>query len=147
MNFQTFTQQLKQRLTQQLPGEEVQFKMAPTRRLTYREYYEQGMKSAMQSAVLVCLYPIENKINVALMLRPTEPGVHSDQVSFPGGRFEETDESLEATALREAHEEVGIESSTLSVLGKLTPLYIPVSNYMVHPFIAVSNSRPIFSLN
>ncbi|HYV95782.1 MAG TPA: CoA pyrophosphatase [Chitinophagales bacterium] len=147
MDFENFIQQLAHYLTQPLPGEAAQFKMAPARRLTFKEYYEEGKINPKQSAVLICLYPYQDFVYTVLTLRPSEFGIHSDQVSFPGGRFEEADESLQATALRETYEEIGIESSELNVIGKLTPIYIPVSNYLVHPFIAVSYSRPEFSLN
>lgn len=147
MNFQLFIQNLKDQLKQPLPGEIAQLKMAPVQRLAYMEYFKAGLKDWNQSAVLVCLYPHLDSIYTVLMLRPSEQGAHSDQVSFPGGRFEEGDGSLEMTAIREAQEEVGIEPSSLEMIGKLTPVYIPVSNYLVHPFIAASFIRPNFSIN
>jgi len=147
MDFESFTTQLKHLLTLPLPGEAAQLKMVPTKRLSFKEYYERGMKNAKQSAVLICLYPHQESIYTVLTLRPSEFGIHSDQISFPGGRFEEADESLEVTALRETQEELGVEISALEVIGKLTPIYIPVSNFLVHPFIAVSSVRPKFSLN
>ena len=121
--------------------------MAPVQRKDLIEYYKAGSKDPMQSAVLICLYPHENSIYTVLMLRPSEQGAHSDQVSFPGGRFEEADQTLEATALRETREELGIKSASLEIMGKLTPVFIPVSNYLVHPFVAASLHRPQFSLN
>jgi 8-oxo-dGTP pyrophosphatase MutT (NUDIX family) len=147
MNFEHFIRQLTDRLTQPLPGEEGQLKMAPVQRKDLIEYYRAGSKDPMQSAVLVCLYPHQNSIYTVLMLRPAEQGAHSDQVSFPGGRFEEADGTLEVTALRETHEELGIEPDSLTLVGKLTPVYIPVSNFQVHPFVAASSKRPQFSLN
>jgi 8-oxo-dGTP pyrophosphatase MutT (NUDIX family) len=147
MNFQLFIQKLKDKLKQPLPGEIAQLKMAPAARLGYMEYFNAGLKNSTQSAVLICLYPHLNSIYTVLMLRPSEQGAHSDQVSFPGGRFEDGDGSLETTALREAQEEVGIEPFSLEMIGKLTPVYIPISNYLVHPFIAASFTRPEFSMN
>lgn len=147
MNFQLFIQKLKEQLNQPLPGEIAQLKMAPAQRLAFMEYFKAGLKNSTQSAVLVCLYPHLDSIYTVMMLRPSEQGAHSDQVSFPGGRFEDADGSLETTALREANEEVGIEPSSFEIIGKLTPVYIPVSNYLVHPFIAASLIRPEFSMN
>lgn len=147
MNFQLFIQKLKGQLKQPLPGEIAQLKMAPVARLAYMEYFKEGSINSNQSAILICLYPHLNSIYTVLMLRPSEQGAHSDQVSFPGGRFEEGDGSLEMTAVREAQEEVGIEPSSLEMIGKLTPVYIPVSNYLVHPFVAASLTRPEFSMN
>src|SRR6188508_1798779 len=102
MTFQQFAQQLRERLSHPLPGETAQFKMAPARRLTIQEYYDMGNRNPRKSAVLVCCYPLQSSIFITLMLRPSLQGVHSDQVSFPGGRFEEGDANLAATALREA---------------------------------------------
>src|ERR1043165_7243496 len=141
MDFENFTKQLKNRMAHPLPGEMAQFKMAPAGRLNFKEYYEQGIKNAKQSAVLICLYPYQDSIYTVLTLRPFEFGIHSNQVSFPGGRFEEDDKNLQATALRETFEEIGVKSSQLNVIGELSPIYIPVSNYLVHPFIAASSSR------
>jgi 8-oxo-dGTP pyrophosphatase MutT (NUDIX family) len=62
---------------------------------------------------------------------------HSGQVSFPGGRYEESDGDLASVALREAHEEVGVSPLEVEVLGRLTELYIPVSNFVVHPFVGL----------
>ena len=96
---------------------------------------------------MIILYPFQNAVYTVLTLRPSEFGIHSDQVSFPGGRFEEEDNDLQTTALRETREELGIDPSQLSVAGKLTTVYIPVSNFLVHPFVAVSPKRPQFFLN
>ena len=70
---------------------------------------------------------------------------HSGQISFPGGSWEDSDGSLEAVALREAHEEIGIPPAQIQVLGRLTELYIPVSNFMVHPFVGIIHGTPTFS--
>ncbi|MEL6862853.1 MAG: CoA pyrophosphatase, partial [Bacteroidota bacterium] len=69
---------------------------------------------------------------------------HSGQVSFPGGRYEPEDKSLASGAIREAQEEVGINPSDIQLLGRLTELYIPVSNFLVHPFVGFVNHRPSF---
>ena len=147
MNFEGFIQNLNARLAQPLPGEEAQLRMAPARRLTLSEYYELRNHDPVQSAVLVCLYPALQSVFTVLMLRPSEQGVHSDQVSFPGGRFEENDVILENTALREAYEEIGIKQSEVHVLGRLSPLYIPVSNYLVQPIVGFTSQQPSFIPN
>jgi 8-oxo-dGTP pyrophosphatase MutT (NUDIX family) len=94
------------------------------------------------SAVLCLLYPVQYELNVLLIKRMADSTAHSGQVSFPGGSREATDKDLITTALREANEEVGIDASEISILGALTPLYIPVSNFMVHPFIGYTGNRP-----
>ncbi len=81
------------------------------------------------------------------MKRREDNTAHSGQVSFPGGRFENTDRDYLATALREADEEVGIKQQSVHILGALTPLYIPVSNFNVHPFLAYSTTQPSYTLS
>ena len=104
-------------------------------------------ENARPSAVLCLLYPVADELNVLLMKRREDRGAHSAQVSFPGGRYEPEDGSLQFTALREAEEEVGIRPAKIDVLDPLTPLYIPVSNFNVSPFVGFSPERPEFKLN
>ncbi|MEZ4679622.1 MAG: CoA pyrophosphatase [Caldilineaceae bacterium] len=84
-------------------------------------------------------------IHLPLILRPTYEGVHSGQVAFPGGGWEEGDADIVATALREAEEEVGVNRHQIHVLGQLSPLYIYVSNHLVHPTVAWMDHRPHFA--
>lgn len=147
MQFQSFINKLRQQLTEPLPGEVAQFKMAPERRITISEYYELGNNNPRPSAVLICLYPYQENIYTLLMLRPEEQGAHSGQISFPGGRFETSDIMLQTTALREANEEIGLDQRKVTVLGALTKLYIPVSNSMVQPFIGYIDGKPELKKN
>jgi 8-oxo-dGTP pyrophosphatase MutT (NUDIX family) len=78
------------------------------------------------------------------MQRPEYDGTHSGQVSFPGGKVEEFDEDRIATALREAREEVRIIPEEVTILGQLSELYIPPSNFLVFPIVGYSNKRPDF---
>ncbi len=98
-------------------------------------------ENARPSAVLCLLYPVDDELHVLLMKRREDKTVHSGQVSFPGGSYDETDADLRATALREAQEEVGIMSSDVEILGQLTSLYIPVSNFNVYPFVGYAKQR------
>jgi 8-oxo-dGTP pyrophosphatase MutT (NUDIX family) len=128
----------KERLRHELPGEKAQLRMAPTFRgdLT-------SMGKAMEAAVLVLFYPAEGETHLVFIKRNEYDGPHSAQVSFPGGAREAGDLTLEETALRETREEVGIDGP-LEVLGSLTPLHIPVSNYMVYPFVGWMEELPVF---
>ena len=99
------------------------------------------------SSVLVLFYPFNARIKLLLMLRPPYRGAHGGQVSFPGGKFEEGDITLERTALREAYEEVGFDPSRVNIIGRLTELYIPPSNFLVHPFVGYCTARPSFTIN
>lgn len=100
--------------------------------------------SARQGAVLALIYPKDNLPHIALMLRNTYEGTHSGQVSFPGGRKEESDQNLIQTALREAHEEMNILPGEVEILGALSKVYIPPSRFMVSPYVAYSKKRPDF---
>ncbi len=91
-----------------------------------------------ESAVLALIYPKQNVPHILLMLRPTYDGVHSGQVAFPGGRKEEGDPSLQATALREFSEETGAAVSGIEVFGTLTSVYIPPSRSLVTPFVGIT---------
>ena len=104
-------------------------------------------ENARPSAVLCLLFPLEGELTVLLMKRREDKTAHSGQVSFPGGSFEASDADLRATALREAQEEVGIVSSEVDILGALTPLYIPVSNFNVYPYIGFAEQRPQYNLS
>lgn len=104
-------------------------------------------ENARPSAVLCLLYPIETALNMLLIRRIEDGKAHSGQISFPGGRQDPTDADLRVTALREANEEVGIMSAVVDIIGALTPLYIPVSNFQVYPFVGFATQRPEFNLS
>jgi 8-oxo-dGTP pyrophosphatase MutT (NUDIX family) len=87
---------------------------------------------------------VDNEIFTVFIKRTEYKGVHSGQISLPGGLYKHSDEDLKYTALREANEETGIEIKDVNMLGKLTSLYIPVSNIQVFPYVGVSKRRPVF---
>ena len=136
-------ERLRQRFTKPLPGRSAQERMLG-RVISMPPSIPEN---ARQSAVLCLLYPRKGELLVLLMKRKEDKTAHSGQVSFPGGTFDIKDADLKATALREAHEEVGISSPDVDILGALTPLYIPVSNFNVHPFVGFLDARPEFKLS
>ncbi|HEX8516966.1 MAG TPA: CoA pyrophosphatase [Bacteroidia bacterium] len=144
--FERFVDKLEARLKEPLPGEEYQFLMAPLKRLRIREVSIAEVKPR-PSAVLVLLYPLGEKIMTVLIERPVYEGIHSGQVAFPGGKFDEGDGELSNTALRETFEEIGIPVNEISILGHLTDLYISPSNFMVTPFIGSMRKLPHFIPN
>lgn len=113
-------------------GRQAQLKMAPLPRAIRRPDERSG--SPRVGAVLVLLYPYHETTHLALTRRPDNLKDHSGQVSFPGGKVE-PNESPTTAALRETWEELGIPPSQVEVLGELTPLYIPPTDFEVHPFV------------
>jgi len=134
---------LRNCLQQPLPGLSAQERMAAR----VVPMPQQIPANARASAVLILLFPHAGELHVLLMKRMEDKGAHSGQVSFPGGRQEHFDADLRATALREAQEEVGITSAEVDILGALTPLYIPVSNFNVYPFVGYAKERPLYNLS
>ncbi|HAS36346.1 MAG TPA: coenzyme A pyrophosphatase [Flavobacteriales bacterium] len=143
MHFDDFLLKINSSLVSGLPGEIAQLELAPLG----RGNLEESMKNAQNpkySAVLAMAYPIDSATNICFIERKAYPGVHSGQIGFPGGKREEEDNDLMQTALRETLEEVGVEVSPAQVLGQLSPLYIPPSNFFVQPFIAALERQPKF---
>lgn len=121
-----------------LPGEEAQNRMAPS----FRGEFSHASDPA-KAAVMALMYPSAGKIHMAFIKRNEYDGPHSAQVSFPGGAWENGDRTLQQTAIRETREELGI-SGELEILGSLTDLHIPVSNYLVTPFVGWMDETPLF---
>jgi 8-oxo-dGTP pyrophosphatase MutT (NUDIX family) len=144
MDFARFVDFLKHRLQQPLPGKSAQLKMSSQARLRELMNFSDPA-GATESSVLILLYPINGSTGLVLMLRPEYPGVHSGQISLPGGKFEDSDMTLVNTALRESQEEIGIDPAKVQVIGQLTGMYIPPSNFMVTPFIGYSLAQPKFT--
>ena len=99
-------------------------------------------KNPKRAGVLVHLFEGVDGIEVLLMKRPEYDGTHSGQISFPGGKFEEGDHTLENTAYREAFEEVGLRKEELLSIGALSWIYIPPSNFYVEPYVTYSPALP-----
>ncbi|MEO6832941.1 MAG: CoA pyrophosphatase [Chitinophagaceae bacterium] len=132
---------LRQRLCNPLPGWAAQQRMTGN----FRPHTDVIPPNARESAVLQILFPKDNELQL-LFIRRTEDGrPHGGQISFPGGQWETTDANFQETALRETEEEIGVSRNHLDVLGALTPLYIPVSLFQVHPFVACCAIRPDFT--
>ena len=141
----SIVEKLKEQLKKTLPGLDAQLLMASDVRFKFSDI-EVKQRDAKRSSVLILLYPINNCIHIVLIQRPTYAGVHSGQISFPGGQFEESDKNPVDTALREASEEVGINADEVRIIGQLTNLYIPPSNYLVTPVIGFTDEHPLFQL-
>jgi 8-oxo-dGTP pyrophosphatase MutT (NUDIX family) len=145
MVFKTFLESVVKIKHLELFGEVSHAKMSPPYRLELAEKMKEKAKSAKKAGVLALFYP--NAIDVTslvLILRKTYKGVHSAQVGFPGGKYEKEDNDLMATAIRETKEEVGVPEKLVTVIKTMSPLYIPPSNFIVHPYVAISEVTPNF---
>ena len=123
-----------------LPGKQAQQKMAPELRTAFK--HDDNCRSA---AVLILLFPESGSIHTVFMKRNEYDGPHSGQISFPGGMYEEKDNDFMDTAIRETAEETGMDTKEIRILGQLTPLFIPVSNFCVNPYVGWVSERPIFN--
>ena len=126
-----------------LPGESAHIEMFPRRRVASEEI--KSVKDYRVSAVLALLYE-DNGPQLILIQRPPYKGTHGGQISFPGGKMEDIDNDTVQTALRETQEEIGIDPSRIEIYGKLTDVYIPVSKFLVHPYIGFHDGKPEFVL-
>ncbi|WP_178988348.1 NUDIX hydrolase [Winogradskyella schleiferi] len=131
----------------ELSGEDSHAKMSPPYRLELAEKMKSKYETARKAGVMALFYPNTNdETYLVLILRKTYRGVHSAQVGFPGGKYEDEDQNdLMKTAIRETEEEIGVSGTHIDVLKKMSPLYIPPSNFMVHPYIGISKEYLIFT--
>lgn len=99
---------------------------------------------ARRAGVLILLFETEMELCFPLIRRTEDGSVHSGQVALPGGTFEEADEDIVQTALRETAEEIGVKAPAVEVLGRLSDLYIPPSNFLVSPVVGRIDHHPDF---
>lgn len=147
MEFSIFKKHIQLLSKAEIGGLEAQFKLAPEVR---KQFSEKKIKAQnpKKAAVLVIFYPNNSgKLNFLLTLRASYKGVHSAQISFPGGKIDRKDISLKNTALREAHEEVGIIEKDISIFKEMTDVFIPPSNFIVTPFLGLIDYTPKFTKN
>jgi 8-oxo-dGTP pyrophosphatase MutT (NUDIX family) len=135
---------LIERLQKPLPGPMVGSRFEPHPR-PWR-HYDVAPPDARVAAVLVLLYPRDDHWWLPLTLRPAHLPLHAGQVSLPGGAIEPNETSANA-AVREFHEELGNDGQAIETLGRLSPLYVQASNYLVTPWVAFVPSRPQFAPN
>lgn len=112
--------------------------MAPLFRQELLKEVNYDSYNPRKAAVLMLFYPKNNETHLVLIVRNTYPGVHSSQIAFPGGKVEKEDQSLAHTALREAEEEIGVNRLHVEIIKSFTEIYIPPSNFLVSPFLGVS---------
>jgi 8-oxo-dGTP pyrophosphatase MutT (NUDIX family) len=135
---------LVKRLAEPLPDAEARRRFAPR---PPRGNWDPSLipDTARPAAALLLLYPHADRVHLVLTERHADLPHHPGQISLPGGRVD-PGEALSHTALREAHEEVGIEPDQVRLLGQLSPVFVFVSNFAIHPFVGVTHARPSFAL-
>ena len=142
MNFEYFLKEIIKIKHLSLLGEISHSKLSPPYRLELSQQIKEKVKSVKKAAVMTLFYPNNNnETMLVLILRKTYKGVHSSQVGFPGGKPEKIDINMEATALRETEEEIGVESKEIDIIKELSKIYIPPSNFDVQPFIGISKNK------
>ena len=133
-----WTELLKAQLEAKLPGEPAQFRMAPPHRKPMK-----APADARLGGVLILLFEHGPSRETILIRRTVDGQVHSGQISFPGGKMERYDQDIQATALRECEEEIGVHRGLIEVIGSLSPVYIPPSNFLVTPTIGFITRVPL----
>ena len=144
MDFQDFLQILPHLDAVNLPGEVAHIIMSPSGRLEITRKLNLEQVKPRNAGVMMLIYPKEGAAHLVLIVRNTYKGVHSSQIAFPGGKYEIEDADFMQTALRETFEEIGIKQNKVEVVKAFTNLYIPPSNFMVHPFLGVCRNEIVF---
>lgn len=141
--FKNFIEELSVGLDKNLLGYESHKKMLPfTNLIDIRQPLR--LDNIKDSAVLILFFMNNNNISIVLIQRPEYDGVHSGQISFPGGKKEKYDKTLFDTAVREAKEEIGIIPENIKVIGSLSKIFVPPSMFNIFPVVAYSNVKPDF---
>ena len=143
MDFKEVLSLLEKGMKHPLPGKEAQLSMSPNPQ-DLRRFDTKLPLNHRKSAVLILFYPNQDKAFFPLIKRPVYPGVHSGQIALPGGKMEEEDQDVIDTALREAWEEVGVLPQQVKLIGKMSDLFIPASNFLVSPILGYSEEMPDF---
>lgn len=108
MEFTDFLKFVPKIANETLPATDAHAKMVPPERIDFLQKQSFVNIVPKKAAVLMLLYPKNNKTHLALIVRNSYPGIHASQIAFPGGKVENYDVDLADTALRETHEEIGI---------------------------------------
>jgi 8-oxo-dGTP pyrophosphatase MutT (NUDIX family) len=140
LNFKTRINKIFQAFDLPLPGKQAHTEMAPYRNEIEVDFKNKNPKIA---STLLLIYPRDGKTFFCLIERQEYEGTHSNQISFPGGK-NESGESMKETALRETKEEIGVDPISINIIGELTQVFVPPSNFLIHPFVGYCDFTPDF---
>lgn len=130
-----------------LKGKLAHKKMAPYNRISENEQIKINKSRYKEAAVLILIYPSDKGVpSFVLIERTISSGVHSGQISLPGGKKEKNDKSFWDTSIRETNEEIGVNESKINFVKKMSCVYVPPSNFMIYPFIGYLDKCPFFNM-
>lgn len=141
MDFNIFTSNIKNRIAKLNP--DAHQLMSPFKIKNRTELLHSNPNPRI-GGVMIMIFNKNEEAHFTLIKRPVYEGVHSGQIAFPGGSQDPEDTSIEATAIRELEEEVGIGSTHLEIIGQLSKIYIPPSRFLVTPVVGVLTEKPRF---
>jgi|AntRauMFilla1563_2_1112583.scaffolds.fasta_scaffold00112_4 8-oxo-dGTP pyrophosphatase MutT (NUDIX family) len=143
MDFDLVIELIRKGLTKPLPGQLAQKTMSPLP-IDSRRFDFNFSENPRKGAVLILIYPEGGKACFPLIKRPIYKGVHSGQIAFPGGKMDPEDKDLSFTAIREAWEEVGVLPKDVNLIGQISDLFVPASNFLIRPIIGYATGKPSF---
>ncbi|MFO7823061.1 MAG: CoA pyrophosphatase [Cyclobacterium sp.] len=146
MEFIELIKVLEAGLKQPLPGRSGQAHMAPVP-VEEARFDQKRLETARKGAVLLLFCPGPDGITIPFIKRAIYEGVHSGQIALPGGKMDPGDPDLSHTARRETEEEIGVDRRSITIMGSLSDLYIPPSNFSVRPFVGYASRPPVFSID
>jgi 8-oxo-dGTP pyrophosphatase MutT (NUDIX family) len=143
LDFKSTILEIFESFNKPLPGYQAHLELAPYRNKSELNFKEKNPKIA---STLLLIYPKDGKTFFCLIERQEYEGTHSNQISFPGGK-NESGETIKETALRETMEEIGVDPISINIIGELTQVFVPPSNFLIHPFVGYCDFAPNFKPN
>jgi 8-oxo-dGTP pyrophosphatase MutT (NUDIX family) len=138
---------IKRKLSTPLPGLDSHLKMAPANRISGYLNEQKLILNARKSAVMILFFHDNNILKMIVIRRSVYVGIHSGQIAFPGGRYEEEDGDVRVTALREIEEEIGIPEKKIEIIGRLSDIYVPPSNFLISVFVGYLSEKPEYKID
>jgi 8-oxo-dGTP pyrophosphatase MutT (NUDIX family) len=131
---------LLDKFSQELPGEKSHLAFMPFRGSSM-EQLKSGISYRDAAVAIILFHNSKNNLSTIVTKRQDYDGSHSGQISFPGGKKELADRDLKETAIRECFEEIGIDTSSFELIKELTPLFVPVSQFLITPYVFYTHNQ------